>query len=131
MKALQINAEVNLTSGLTIPSGAVVIILEGYADIKNQKLTDGEYLIPAQISTAVWASKDSYESGKSNVTGIADFNPVFSSLEMTYTAYSTETAEQLLINTVEDALIAIYGTDNVIEINVTPIQLQAPANNNA
>lgn len=129
MKALQINAEVNLTSGLTIPSGSVVIILEGYADIKSQKLVDGGYMIPAQISTAVWASKDSYESGKSNVTGIADFNPLFGNLEMSYADYTTETAEQLLINTVENALIAIYGTDNVVEINVTPIQLQSPDTN--
>jgi len=44
MKAIQINTSVNLTSGLSIPSGSVVVIAEGYADVKSQK--DG--IIPAK-----------------------------------------------------------------------------------
>jgi len=37
MKAIQINSNVNLTSGLSIPSGSVCVIAEGYADVKSQK----------------------------------------------------------------------------------------------
>ena len=31
MQAIKINTNVNLTSGLSIPSGSVVVIAEGYA----------------------------------------------------------------------------------------------------
>jgi hypothetical protein len=45
MQAIKILSPVNLTSGLSIPSGSVCVIAEGYADVKSQK--DG--VIPAQI----------------------------------------------------------------------------------
>ena len=44
---IKINSAVNLSSGLSIPSGSVVAIAEGYADVKSEK--DG--IIPAQVAT--------------------------------------------------------------------------------
>ena len=44
---IRINSSVNLSSGLTIPSGSVVTIAEGYADVKSE--ADG--IIPAQVAT--------------------------------------------------------------------------------
>lgn len=110
MKYIQINTTVNLSSGLAIPSGSICVIAEGYADIKSQK--DG--LIPAQISTLVYASSEAFLSGKENVLGIADFNPVFSSLQLSIAAYETQTAEDLLINAVYNALNEVYP--NEVEI---------------
>ena len=104
MKAIQINTEVNLTSGLSIPSGSVCVIAEGYADIKSQK--DG--FIPAQIATSVYANEQAYADKKSPITDIANFNPVFQGLKLSIPAYQTETAETLLIDAVVAALELIY-----------------------
>jgi len=116
MKALQINSEVNLTSGMVIPSGAVVILAEGYADIKNQK--DG--LIPSQIATFVYANKSAFESGKLSINDIADFNTTISG-NLTLENYETLPCETLLLTTLTDALSLIYGAENIVEINVTPV----------
>jgi len=104
MKAIQINTPVNLTSGLSIPSGSVCVIAEGYADVKSQK--DG--VIPAQIATFVFASVEALAQGKAPIQGIQDFNTTFSNLELSVSAYETQPAEVLLINAVYDALNAIY-----------------------
>lgn len=109
MKAIKILSPVNLTSGLSIPSGSVCVIAEGYADVKSQK--DG--VIPAQIATFVFASVEALAQGKAPIQGIQDFNTTFSSLELSVSDYETLSAEVLLINAVESALEAIYGTDNV------------------
>ena len=63
MKAIKINSAVNLTSGLAIPSGSIVVIAEGYADIKSTK--DG--FIPSQIATFVYASEQAIEIGRAHV----------------------------------------------------------------
>jgi len=104
MKAIQINTSVNLTSGLSIPSGSVCVIAEGYADVKSQK--DG--IIPAQIATFVFASVQALAEGKAPIQGIQDFNTTFSNLELSVTDYETLAAETLLINAVYSALNAIY-----------------------
>jgi hypothetical protein len=104
MQAIKILSSVNLTSGLSIPSGSVVVIAEGYADIKSQK--DG--FIPAQISTFVFASVQALAEGKAPIQGIEDFNTTFSNLELTVGDYETLAAETLLINAVYSALNAIY-----------------------
>jgi hypothetical protein len=109
MKAIKILSEVNLTSGLSIPSGSVCVIAEGYADVKSQK--DG--VIPAQIATFVFASVEALAQGKAPIQGIEDFNTTFSGLELSVVSYETQPAEVLLINAVESALEAIYGVDNV------------------
>jgi hypothetical protein len=104
MKAILINSNVNLTSGLSIPSGSVVVIAEGYADVKSQK--DG--IIPAQIATFVFASVQALAEGKAPIQGIQDFNTTFSALELTVADYESKSAEVLLINAVFNALVAIY-----------------------
>jgi hypothetical protein len=104
MKAIQINTSVNLTSGLSIPSGSVVVIAEGYADVKSQK--DG--IIPAQIATFVFASVVALAEGKAPIQGIQDFNTTFSGLELSVADYETKSAEVLLINAVFNALDLIY-----------------------
>lgn len=110
MKAIQINTAVNLTSGLSIPSGSVCVIAEGYADVKSQK--DG--VIPSQIATLVFASVEALTQGKTPIQGIQDFNTTFSNLELSVSAYETQSAEVLLINAVESALELIYP--NQVEV---------------
>jgi hypothetical protein len=104
MKAIQINSAINLTSGLSIPSGSLVVISEGYADVKSQK--DG--IIPAQIATFVFASVQALAEGKAPIQGIEDFNTSFSGLELSVTAYETQPAETLLIDAIFGALNLIY-----------------------
>jgi hypothetical protein len=106
MKAIKILSNVNLTSGLSIPSGSVVVIAEGYADVKSQK--DG--IIPAQIATFVFASVGALAEGKAPIQGIEDFNTTFSGLELTVADYESKSAEVLLINAVFNALDLIYPT---------------------
>ena len=117
MKAIQINTPVNLTSGLSIPSGSVCVIAEGYAQVFAQK--DG--LIPAQIVSSVYTSEANYEAGLAPVDGnsIADFNPAMYNLSLSVVAYQTETAENLLVNAVYDALEAVYPNQCEI-IDVVP-----------
>jgi len=110
MKYIQIDAIVNLSSGLSIPAGSICVVAEGYADVKSQK--DG--FIPSQVSTLVYANSEAFLSGKQNVVGIADFNPVFSTLQLSVTDYETQTAEELLINAVYDELNLVYP--NEVEI---------------
>ena len=104
MKAILINSPVNLTSGLSIPSGSIVVIAEGYASVKDQK--DG--IIPAQIATFVFASVVALAEGKAPIQGIEDFNTSFSGLELSVTAYETQPAETLLIDAIFGALNLIY-----------------------
>lgn len=104
MKAVKINTVVNLTSGLSIPSGSICVIAEGYADVKSQK--DG--VIPAQVATFVFASEDAISEGKAPIQGIEDFNTTFSNLDLSVVNYETKTAEELLINAVYDSLNLIY-----------------------
>jgi hypothetical protein len=110
MQAIKILSPVNLTSGLSIPSGSIVVIAEGYADVKSQK--DG--IIPAQIATFVFASVQALTEGKAPIQGIEDFNTTFSGLELTVASYESLSAEVLLINAVESALEKIYP--NQVEI---------------
>jgi hypothetical protein len=104
MKLIQINAPVNLTSGLSIPNGSVVVIAEGYSDNKSQK--DG--IIPAQIATFVFASVQALAEGKAPIQGIEDFNTTFSGLELSVADYETKSAETLLIDAIFGALNLIY-----------------------
>lgn len=107
MKAIKINAEVNLTSGIVLPAGSIVVIAEGYADIKSQS----EGVIPAQVATFVYASLEALQNGKTPIVEIADFNPVFTGLELSVANYATVPAETLLVDAVFGALEAVYGED--------------------
>lgn len=117
MKAIQINAIVNLTNGLAIPSGAVCVISEGLAQVFAQK--DG--LIPAQIVNTVYVNKSSYESGLAPVDGnsIADFQTALYNLNLTVANYETQTAENLLVSAVYDYLSTIYAANDLEIIDVT------------
>lgn len=106
---IKINTTVNLSSGLAIPTGAVVTIAEGYAAVKDEK----EGVIPAQVATFVYASEAAYTQGLDPVSGVADFNPVFSGLELSVSDYATKTAEQLLIDAVYGSLSDVYGAQNI------------------
>jgi hypothetical protein len=114
MKAIQINTSVNLTSGLSIPSGSIVVIAEGYADVKSKTqpnpITGKEAFIPAQIATFVFASVQALAEGKAPIQGIEDFNTTFSNLELSVADYETKSAEVLLVNAVFNALDLIYPT---------------------
>ena len=109
MKYIKINTEVNLTSGIQIPSGSVVIVAEGYADIKNTT-TEG---IPSQIAVFVFASLEAMQDGKSPIMGIGDFETTFSSLKLSIEDYQTESADTLLINAVANELGKIYDPTNI------------------
>ncbi len=111
MQYIKINTTVNLSSGLSVPSGSIVIIAEGYADIKAQV----EGLIPAQISTFVFASYEAMIAKKEAIVGISDFNTVFSFAKLTVENYETVPAESLLIGAVFQELALIY-TEAKIEI---------------
>src|SRR5210317_633084 len=102
---IKINSAVNLSSGLSIPSGSVVAIAEGYADLKSEK----EGIIAAQVATFVYASEAAHTGGMDPVQGVADFNPVFSGLELAVADYQTTAAETLLIDAVKGALVDVYG----------------------
>jgi hypothetical protein len=106
---IKINSSVNLSSGLTIPSGSVVTIAEGYADVKSES----EGVIPAQVATFLYASEEAYTNELSPVSGVADFNPVFSGLELSVDHYKNKTAEYLFIDAVKEALEEVYGDGNI------------------
>jgi hypothetical protein len=116
MKAIQINATVNLNNGLQIPSGSVAVISEGLAQVFATK--DG--VIPAQIISNVYTTKDNYETGKAPVDGnsIADFNPAMYNLSLSVVEYQTVSAETLLVEAVYNSLDAVYPGNCVI-IDVT------------
>jgi hypothetical protein len=115
MQYIKITTDVNLSSGLSIPPNSIVIIAEGYLDVKSAK--KGE--IPCQISTLCYASVEAFLEGKENVVGISDFNTSFSNLSLSVNSYETQAAEPLCINAVFDALTPIYGTN--LEVCSTPI----------
>ena len=116
MKAIQINTIVNLTNGLQIPSGSVVVICEGLAQVFAQK--DG--LIPAQIVSNVYVNKSTYEEGKTPIDGnsIADFQTALYNLNLSVANYETQTAQDLLVTTVYDYLATVYATTDLEIIEV-------------
>ena len=114
MKYIKINTTVNLTSGIEIPSGSVVIIAEGYADVKAQ--VDG--LIPAQIATFVFASFEAMASGKEALQGIADFSTTFQYSKLPVEDFETVPAETLLITAVYNDLALVYGESNLEIVTV-------------
>lgn len=115
MKALKINAPVNLNTGASLASGSLVVITEGLAQVFTTK--DGN--MNAQIVNAVYTSVEAFESGKSSVSGISDFNPAMYGLSLSVEDYSTKTAEALLVDTVKAKLEEVYP-GNVEEVDVTP-----------
>lgn len=122
MKAIKINASINLNSGLQVPPGAVVVISEGLAQLF--KTAGG--LIPAQIATDVYTSVSNYETGKAPVdrSSVADFNPVRYDVKLPVVAYETQTAQDLLLTAVYMGLEQVYpGQCEVVDV-VNPNDLE-------
>ena len=105
MKAIKINTEVNLNTGLQLSPGSVVILLNGSAAL-NGMVKD---IIPCTIVTGVYVSELFYLEGKGQVDpgSIVDFNTQ-NYYNLTLEAYHTETAEDLLTNAVLQYLDNIY-----------------------
>ena len=122
MKAIKINAPVNLNSGLQVPPGSVVVISEGLAQLFK---TQGG-LIPAQIATDVYTSVSNYETGKAPVdrSSVADFNPVRYDATLPFAAYETQTAQDLLLTAVYMGLEQTYpGQCEVVDV-INPNDLE-------
>ena len=122
MKAIKINASINLNSGLQVPPGSVVVISEGLAQLFK---TQGG-LIPAQIATDVYTSVANYETGKAPVdrSSVADFNPVRYDVKLPVAAYETQTAQDLLLTAVYMGLEQVYpGQCEVVDV-VNPNDLE-------
>ena len=122
MKAIKINASINLNSGLQVPPGSVVVISEGLA--KLFKTAGG--LIPAQIATDVYTSVANYETGKAPVdrSSVADFNPVRYDVKLPVAAYETQTAQDLLLTAVYMGLEQVYpGQCEVVDV-INPNDLE-------
>ena len=132
MKAIKINASINLNSGLQVPPGSVVVISEGLAQLFK---TQGG-LIPAQIATDVYTSVSNYETGKAPVdrSSVADFNPVRYDIKLPVAAYETQTAQDLLLTAVYMGLKQVYpGQCEVVDV-INPNDLEpvvAPSSNDA
>ena len=114
MKYIKINTQVNLTSGIQVPSGSAVIITEGYADVKNE--ADG--FIPAQVAVSLYQTLQAMLDGKQPIQGIADFSSPFQYAKLPVADYETIPAETLLINAVYLDLALIYGEANIEIITV-------------
>jgi len=122
MKAIKINAPINLNSGLQVPPGSVVVISEGLAQLF--KTAGG--LIPAQIATDVYTSVSNYETGKAPVdrSSVADFNPVRYDVKLPVAAYETQTAQDLLLTAVYMGLEQVYpGQCEVVDV-INPNDLE-------
>lgn len=132
MKAIKINASINLNSGLQVPPGSVVVISEGLAQLF--KTAGG--LIPAQIATDVYTSVSNYETGKAPVdrSSVADFNPVRYDVKLPVVAYETQTAQDLLLTAVYMGLEQVYpGQCEVVDV-INPNDLEpvsVPSSNDA
>lgn len=105
MKAIKINTEVNLNTGLQLSPGSVVILNNGSAAL-NGMVKD---IIPCTIVTGVYVSELFYLDGKNCVDpgSIVDFNTE-NYYNLTLQAYQSETAEDLLTNAVLQYLNNIY-----------------------
>lgn len=115
MKAVKINAVVNLTNGLTVPTGSCLIIAEAYTDNKNQK----DLTIPTQVATLLYQSKNAYNNGKTSISEIADFNPLMQG-SLSVADYETKKTETMLLDFIVLQLTPVYGAQNLDIINVTP-----------
>ena len=113
MKAVKINAEVNLSSGMIVGIGSVLVIAEAYTDNKSQK--DGT--IPSQVATLLFQNEQAILDGKVSIPNVADFNTTMSG-NLDVARYETEAAEVMLIEFVVGTLTPIYGAENIEVITI-------------
>lgn len=112
MKALKINEAVNLKTGLSIPSGSVVLVGPATADPSTRSIIDGVQKIPCNITAIVYTSLTAYNNGASPVDGnsISDFDPAMMGLKLSVVGYETLPTESLLIGVIAQTLEAVYPT---------------------
>jgi len=115
MKAVKINAVVNLTNGLTVSSGSCLIIAEAFTDNKSQK----DLTIPTQVATLLYQSKAAYNNGKTAINEIADFKTTMVG-NLLVADYETKKTEQMLLDFIVAQLTPVYGADKLEIIAVTP-----------
>lgn len=113
MKVVKINAEVNLSSGMVVGLGSVLVIAEAYTDNKSQK--DG--VIPSQVATLLFQNEQAIIDGKVSIPNVADFNTTMSG-NLDVARYETEAAEVMLIEFVVGTLTPIYGAENIEVITI-------------
>lgn len=113
MKVVKINAEVNLSSGMVVGLGSVLVIAEAYTDNKSQK--DG--VIPSQVATLLFQNEQAIIDGKVSILNVADFNTTMSG-NLDVARYETEAAEVMLIEFVVGTLTPIYGAENIEVITI-------------
>jgi len=113
MKVIKIKVPVTLTSGLTTPTNTILVISEGYLDIKA-KANDN---IPTQIATLLYLDAASILNNNIPISGIADFSNLFTT-NILVTDYETKIAETLFIEAVYDQLVPIYTAANLQIISI-------------
>jgi len=104
MKAIKINAPINLKTGETVNSGGVVVIIGCGYEIKN-KINS----VKATIQTEVYKSQNAFTNNKDNIDRIQDFNTTFKA-DVSYVDYDSIKAEKLVIDIVKAQLDIIYPT---------------------
>lgn len=113
MKAVKINADVNLTNGLTVPSGSILVIAEAYTDNKSQK----DDTIPTQVATLLYQNEQAIIDGKVSITDIADFGTTMAG-NLLVTRYETDPAETMIIEYIIATLTPVYGVKNLEIITI-------------
>ena len=113
MKAVKINADVNLTNGLTVTSGSVLLVAEAYTDNKSQK--DGT--IPTQVATLLYQNTQAIIDGKVSINDIADFSTTMAG-NLLVTRYETDPAETMIIEYIIATLTPVYGASNLEVITI-------------
>jgi hypothetical protein len=108
MKVVKINAEVNLSSGMIVGIGSVLVISEAYTDNKSQ----ANGVIPSQVATLLFQNEQAIIDGKVSIPNVADFNTTMSG-NLDVARYETEAAEVMLIEFVVGTLTPIYGEENI------------------
>lgn len=119
MKALKINTEVNLKNGMQIPSGAIVLIGQTFANPSVRQTVEGSMKIPCNISSIVYASLSAYQNLSQPIDPISilDFDPNMKWLYLSVESYETLACEPLLIGAVKSFLETIYP-DKIQEITI-------------
>jgi hypothetical protein len=115
MKALKINSNVNTSAGITIPPGAVVVILQSLVDQQNVDRVNAE--IPGQIALGVWATKAAWTAEKTAVSNIITDFPMLLKVKISAADYDAGKMEAVFIREALAELEKVYP-GNVTTINL-------------
>ena len=102
MKAIQFNKVINLKNGLTIPTGALIVMGENYFNVSN--ILNG--LIPSQFGLQTYVNAAAYAAGKEavNPNSITEFTPLVSTA-VSLADYTAKGADNIAAQAVKQALI--------------------------